>query len=190
MTPLDPARLAFRPCTQADFPLLHEWFHAPHAERWFGRRSTTLDDVVREYSEYVDGTVAIHVYIVLYDAVPIGMMTWERFGDFADLMMEYKVTDPKAVNCDVLIGEPSAAHRGLGTRLVLRFLREIVYVDPSLTDCFIDPEKENVIAIKTYEKAGFRFVRDIYDDDGIAIHLMVASRQHLTQESQPAMSQP
>lgn len=176
MTPLDPTLLSFRPCAHADLPLLHRWFHAPHAERWFGKRSVTLEDVVEEYTPYLDGRIPIHVHVVLYDGDPIGMMEWSRFGDFEDMMRDYEVTDPNAVNCDVLIGEESTVHRGLGATMVLRYLREIVYVEPSLADCFIDPESENLIARRVYERAGFRFVREVRDEDGVAVHLMVLPR--------------
>ena len=157
--------------------MLHRWFHAPHARRWFAARGATVADVTEEYG--LDGSVPIHVYIVSMDGVPIGMVQWLRFGDFDWLMKDYDVTDPQAVNCDVLIGEPAATHRGLGPPMILRFLREIVFEDPTLTTCIIDPEVENAIAIRVYEKAGFRFVREVNDDRGAAVHRMELGRAAL-----------
>ncbi len=89
--------------------------------------------------EYIDGTVAIFPFIVSYDALPIGMVGWERFGDHPDFMRTYGVDDPFAANCDVLIGDPDYAHRGLGPALIGRFLDEIVFLDPRITCCIIDP---------------------------------------------------
>jgi len=180
MTAIDPAGLSFRPCTRADFAMLHGWFHEPHAKPWYAKRGATLEDVTAEYGPYVDGDTPIYVYIVYLDGRPIGMMSWERFGDFDFLMRDYQVTDPKACNCDVLIGDPTAAHRGLGAPMVLKFLREIVYVHPDVTTCFIDPEAANAIAIRVYARAGFRFVRDVKDDEGTEVHLMEMSRAEIT----------
>lgn len=178
--PLDPAGLTFRPATRADFPLLHRWFHEAHAKEWYAKRGATLADVTAEYGPYIDGETPIHVYVVAHDSVPIGMMQWCRFGDFDFLMNDYQVTDRNACNCDVLIGEPAAAYRGLGAPMVLKFLREIVYVHADVTSCFIDPEAKNAIAIRVYQRAGFHFVRDVKDDDGTEVHLMEMSREEIT----------
>lgn len=179
MVALDPAHLSFRACTRADFPLLFRWFHEPHAARWFGRRAATLGEVEAEYGSYVDGSVPIHVYIVTFKERPIGMMQWERFGDFEAMMRDYRVDDRDACNCDVLIGERDFVHRGLGAAMILRFLREVVFVNEGITQCLIDPEVENAIAIRVYARAGFRFAREVKDDEGVPIHLMELSRADL-----------
>lgn len=180
MNALTPAALRFRPLDTEDLPLVHRWMHAPHAERWWAR-GRTVSDVIEEYRPYIAGLVPIHPFIVSYDAAPIGLMEWVRFGDFPDLMRVYGVDDLEAVNCDVLIGEEAFAHHGLGGPMICRFLREVALVDPKRTACFIDPEKENLIAIRAYEKVGFRFLRDAADEDGEAIHLMGLTRAELEQ---------
>ena len=171
--------ISFRPLALRDLPAVHRWMNAPHAERWWGRRGMTLEAVVEEYSSYIDGRVPIHAYVVRSADRDIGLMEWVRFGDFPELMEVYGVEDPEAVNCDALIGEPSFAHRGLGPPMITLFLREIAFADARRTACFIDPEAENAIAIRAYEKAGFRFVRDTHDEDGAAIHLMGLTRAQL-----------
>ena len=177
---LDPAKLAFRPLTRADLPQLHAWCNAPHAARWYGQRKGDLAAIEEEYVPTIEGRVPIAAYIVLYAGRPIGMMEWMRFGDFPEAMPLYGVTDPNIVNCDVLIGEPDMAHRGLGTPMIRRFLRELVFVDPRFELCIIDPEVPNKSAIRAYEKAGFRHVRTMPDDgDGKPIYLMELRRSEL-----------
>jgi RimJ/RimL family protein N-acetyltransferase len=176
---LDPAPLGFRPTGPKDLPLLHEWMKAPHARRWFGSRYEALDQVIAEYTKYFDGTVPIHSFIVTYAGAPIGLMEWARFGDFPEMMEDYRVDDPQAVNCDVLIGDAQFIHRGLGKPMIIRFLREQAFRDARHSLCFIDPETENTIAIRAYEKAGFHFVRDVTDEDGLSVHLMELTRAEL-----------
>jgi aminoglycoside 6'-N-acetyltransferase len=173
---LDPELLDFRPLTRADLPRLCDWINAPHARRWFGQ-GRSLASVVDEYTPYIDGTTPIHPLLVSYAKRPIGMISWERFGDFPDFMRAYGVSDPDAVNCDVLIGDVDFVHRGLGAPLLRRFLREIIFSDPRYTSCIIDPMPENLGAIRAYEKAGFRYLRTVADDgEGNAVCLMELAR--------------
>jgi RimJ/RimL family protein N-acetyltransferase len=177
--PLDAALLAFRPLEKADLGRLASWFNAPHARRWFGH-GRSLGSVVEEYAPYIEGTTPIHPFLVSYEARPIGMIAWERFGDSPDFMRTYGVEDPDAVNCDVIIGEVDFAGRGLGAPLLRRFLSEIVFFDSRHSKCIIDPEVENLAAIRAYEKAGFCYLRTLLDDgEGNAIHLMELRREEL-----------
>jgi aminoglycoside 6'-N-acetyltransferase len=180
---LDPALLDFRPLAKADLSLLCEWLNAPHARPWFGN-GRSLTSVAEEYVPYIEGTVPIRALLVSYAERPIGMISWERFGDWPDFMRVYGVDDPDSVNCDVVIGEADIAHRGLGAPMLRRFLREIVFSDPRFTACIIDPRPENAIAIRAYEKAGFRHVRTVADDgEGEAVYLMELRRDDLSGSS-------
>jgi aminoglycoside 6'-N-acetyltransferase len=173
---LDPALLDFRPLAKADLPRLCDWFNAPHARRWFGE-GRSLASVVQEYTPYIEGNAPIRPLLVSYAGRPIGMISWERFGDSPDFMRTYGVDDPDAVNCDVLIGDADFVHRGLGAPLIGRFLREIVFSDRRYSTCIIDPNPDNAIAIRAYEKAGFRYLRTVADDgEGNAVWLMVMGR--------------
>jgi aminoglycoside 6'-N-acetyltransferase len=183
---LDPSALVLRPLTLGDLPRLHAWFQAPHVQRWFGERS--LDEVIEEYADYVEGRVPIHAFIVelveLGASTPsrsIGMVSWERFGDFPEMMRGYQVDDPDAANCDVLLGEVDIIHRGLGAPLVLRLMREHVFADPRVTQCIIDPHAENAAAISAYAKAGFQHLRHVDDhEDGRRLALMRLRREDLS----------
>lgn len=175
---LDPAALRFGPLELEQLPLVHRWMHAPHAERWWAR-NRTVDDVIAQYTPAITGEIPIHAVMVAYDAAPIGIVEWMRFRHFPKLMRAYGVDDPDAVSCGVLIGEEAFAHHGLCAPMICRFLREVPFRDPSCRACFIDPECGNVSAIRAYEKAGFRFLRDTTDDQGLAIHLMGLTREEL-----------
>ena len=56
-------------------------------------------------------------------------------------------------------------------------MHEVIFADPAVPRCFIDPEQINKAAIRAYEKAGFTFVRDVADDgEGKTVHLMEMTR--------------
>lgn len=168
---------AFRPLAEGDLPLLLRWFGAPHARRWYGRGGT-LEEVEREYRPCIAGQVPVHALVVLHQGRPIGLVEWERMGDTPELQRAYGIADPDTANCDILIGAADAAHRGLGAALVREFLARHIFADPRITRCVIDPQTDNAIAIRAYEKAGFRFLRaEPEDGEGNALYLMELTRQ-------------
>lgn len=167
----------FRPLRHDDLDMLARWFSAPHARAWYGE---DLAEIRAQYVPVIEGAVPVHAFVVQHEGRDIGLVEWERLGDFPEVQAAYGVEDPDTSNCDVLIGEPDAAHRGLGAPLVRAFLREIVFADPRITGCVIDPESDNVIAIRCYEKAGFRFLRAVAEDtEGNAVHLLELRRDEL-----------
>jgi GNAT superfamily N-acetyltransferase len=90
----------------------------------------------------------------------------------------YGITEPGVANCDVLLGDLEAAHRGLGPRIVRRLLEEHIFADPRVVSCVIDPLVGNAIAIRAYEKAGFHFQHVAPEDgEGHAVYLMALRRE-------------
>lgn len=168
--------LSFRPLRREDLPLLHAWLNRPFVAEWWGG-PTSMEEVEQEYGEYLDGVEPIRVYLASIGETPMGHLQWMRYRDYPAYARVLGVDDPDAANCDVLIGEEKFLHRGLGGPLVRQFVREVIFADPTVTRCFIDPDARNAIAIRAYEKAGFRFVRRIEDDgEGHPVHLMEMTR--------------
>jgi RimJ/RimL family protein N-acetyltransferase len=176
----EPAAFDFRPLTAEDLPMLRRWFAAPHARRSFGDRLADAD-VLGEYLAMIAGRSPSKAFIVMLGGRPVGMMEWERMGDSPDFQRAYEVEDPDTANCDVLLGEPDAAHRGLGAGMIRAFLERIVFADPRIHAVVIDPMTDNFIAIRAYEKAGFRFLRALPEDgEGYSVYLMELRREELS----------
>jgi len=182
----DPPAFAFAPLRPHDLPLLVSWLNAPHVRRWFGG-GASAEKVAAEYGPMARGEVPITAYIVQLDGRPVGMIDWMRFGDLPELQRLYEVDDPDVANCDMLIGEPTAVHRGLGAPLVREFLAQVVFADPRISACVLDPVPDNAVAIRAYEKAGFRFLRALPDDgEGNGLYLMELGRSELGQPARGA----
>jgi len=172
----DEEDLVFRPLVAADLPQLHRWVSAPHARRWFGGERS-FDELAGEYGPVIDGRVPIRAFVVIAGRRPIGMVEWVRVGDFPHFQQACGVEDPRTANCDVVIGEEDVVGRGFGPRLVRAFLDRVIFADPAVPACVIDPEPGNAIAIRAYEKAGFGFVRALPDDgEGNGVYLMSVGR--------------
>lgn len=64
--------------------------------------------------------------------------------------------------------------------MINEFLKIRVFQEPGITKCYIDPEPNNVRAIKVYEKVGFIHVKtvQIRDEPNLA-YLMVINKKAL-----------
>jgi aminoglycoside 6'-N-acetyltransferase-1b/aminoglycoside 6'-N-acetyltransferase-2 len=155
-----------------DLPLLHDWLRREHVMRWWGdERFDTLESVAAKYLPRILAQDNVTPRIVLLGDRPIAYcQSYVVAGD--DFWPDE--TDPGARGCDQFIGEGDLLGRGLGTELV-RLLAETILRDPAVTTIQVDPSPDNARAIRCYEKAGFRRVRDVVTPDGPAL-LMLRER--------------
>ena len=178
--------LEFRPLQRADLPLLLRWRRAPHVQRWFGPDGG-LAELERDYAAQFAAKAPPCAFVAELDARPVAMLEWARFGEYPEIRRAFAIQDSNTVNCDVLIGEQDSTLQGLGPTLIRQFLERIVFVDPELHTCVIDPEPDNSIAIRAYEKAGFRFLRAVPEDsEGHAAYLMQLTRAELANPTRTA----
>jgi len=158
---MDPALIGFRLMTLDDLPLLHRWLETPHVlEWWWGGVAPSYKDVAEKYGPYTQGESLTDPYLILYAGQPIGYIQTYRIRDYP----EYDAAvgaDEVAAGVDLLIGEADYLHKGLGRHILRRFLREIVFAAEDIVSCIIGPSEANAIAIRAYEKAGFRYLKTI-----------------------------
>ena len=121
-------KFSFRRMTRDDIPLMHRWLNLPHVAEWWG--SDSLEDVTKEYGEYIDGVEPIHPYIASCDGVEIGHLQWMRYRDYRKYMQILRIDDPDAANCDVFIADENFLHRGVGAPLIRAFVDEIIFASP------------------------------------------------------------
>ena len=147
-------------------PRLRTWLALPEVARFFSEEhGEWIASLLRE-------PIPAHPFVITYDGAPIGVIVWEYLVDFPDVAELYGVSDRGTINCDIFIGEASFLHRGLGGAAVERFLGELAGRESRVTRCVIDPVVENTSAIRAYEKAGFRWIRNAPDGEGETVYLM------------------
>jgi len=154
--------IRFRPLDPRDFPQVLRWFNEPHALRWYGG-GCTLADVEDDYVPILEGRHPAAAHVVEVDGMAAGLFEWSRLGDFPVVQRHYGVDDPGTVNVDVILSA-AVAGRGIGPRAIRTYLSEVVFPASGAAACVIDPESENAVAIRAYEKAGFVFTRAAAED--------------------------
>ena len=163
---------SFRPLTRADLPLLHEWLNRPHVAEWW-EGATSFDYVERTHGADLESSV-IRQLLAYSNGEPVGYVQVYRVMG-ADPEWWQDETDPGARGIDQFLANEAQLGRGLGSEMVRQFVSHIFDEDPAVTKVQTDPAPDNARAIRAYEKAGFRRVREVTTPDGPAL-LMVIER--------------
>lgn len=142
-------------------PLMHRWLYTPHVAKWWWTdQAPTAEDLEKKYLPRILGDEPTRCYIIVEGGRDIGYIQTYLIGDYPDYAEEVGVAE-RAAGIDLFIGELDRAYRGLGPRSLRQFMREIVFADPEVESCIIDPSVSNTSAIRAYEKAGFTYLKTV-----------------------------
>jgi len=93
--------------------------------------------------------------------LPIGYIQYYNIDDFShDTSLPENIPELSAA-LDFYIGDPEHLGRGYGAKVVKEFCEEIIW--QHFDACFVDPNVNNIAAIKTYKAAGFRELHQTKD---------------------------
>ncbi|HEX7017537.1 MAG TPA: GNAT family N-acetyltransferase [Patescibacteria group bacterium] len=158
---LDPDKISFRELRFDDLPLLHDWLNTPHVHEWYDKdEQNTLDEIKEKYGKKINKEEPTDSYLIMYDNQPIGYIQTAKVKDWPTLESVVG-KNQQAASIDLFIGEPNYLGKGLGSQVIRKFLTVVVFQRPDIIKCFIDPEPSNVRAIKSYEKAGFKYLKTV-----------------------------
>lgn len=163
--------IIFDPLDESHFPLLLKWLEAPHVKAWWDHDVKWTPALIQEkYADYVKGyklddgvAKAMSAYIICVDRTPLGYIQIYNAYDFA----RSKPLIGLPLNLaafDVLMGEEHYLRQGIGSKAIAQFIYEH---GNSYTHVFVDPRSTNLAAIRSYEKAGFKKIKDQSDTDVI-----------------------
>jgi RimJ/RimL family protein N-acetyltransferase len=148
------ATLSFRPLTYDDMPNVVRWQSQPHVARWWHREVTTVAEALDRYGPSLTGQEPTRSWVVTLDGRDVGYLQDYRVGDYEEYASATGFTD--AVGFDYLIGEPQLTGRGLGTRMIWEFLRDVVApAYPDAPTFLASPDPDNATSLRALAKCGF-----------------------------------
>ena len=162
-----PPTITFRPLAARDLPMLHEWLARPHVAEWWGEQQT-LSEITEQYAPVVAGSSHVKCWIALADGDAVGFIqSYVPAADHADgwWVDEH---DPGVRGIDQFLADGDRLGQGLGTAMIRAFVAAL-FADPTVTRIQLDPAPDNARAIRAYEKAGFRAIREVDTPDGRAL---------------------
>jgi ribosomal protein S18 acetylase RimI-like enzyme len=154
MIPTVAASIAFRPLAEEDLAKLFGWLHEPHVAKGYAVAPGTYAEVVARYGPRTQPGNAVRAFIVEVDGREAGYAqayAIEDFPDYADAIGAERGT----FGIDLFLGVDAPVHRGLGARVIRRFVDEVVFREYGALACIADPAESNLAAVRAFEKAGF-----------------------------------
>lgn len=152
---------SFTPLREADLSLIRRWLLEPHVKRWWddGVKTPYPDAVLDDYREAIQGRDPTYHYLAQIEGRPAGLLQHYRIGDDPEYA-EALALGEEAIAVDLFIGEGDLIGLGHGPTMLRQFLRDVAFPFHGIDLCVIGPSVKNTAAIRAYEKAGFRPLRE------------------------------
>ena len=149
---------------QADLPLLERWLRSPHVVRWWG----TPDPYLAALAQRSRDTDAV----ITADGRPVGYLCWQRLSP-SELEAAGLTDLPEdLVDIDILLGEPELLGCGVGPRALALLLAKLRGEGVGFAG--LATSTSNRVAIRAFEKAGFRLFREFEDRESGPCKYLVA----------------
>ena len=150
--------------TMEDYTAMRSWFLEPELKQWVwcdekDETDVPLERIIEKYGSRVNSLTDVFPYFILRDGESIGFI-------------QYYIHDVQTIGLDMWIGTVQERSHGYGSEALRQMVALIHEKHPQVKELFIDPEVDNIRAIKCYQKAGFQPVEEIIDDEGDKCLLM------------------
>jgi len=165
--------IAFEPLRTEDLPLLREWIRREHVRPWW---RDDIEKSMTEYAKAIEGLDKTDHYLIVVDERAAGMIETYLVSDHPEWEAIVQVGEGVA-GVDLLIGEPALIGAGLGPRVLAEFAEKIVFARPDTQACVATVDEANRRSWRAFEKAGFRYIRDV-EEDGRPHRLMRLDRRY------------
>lgn len=149
-----------------DLLLIEHWLQVPHVRRWYGASpKAELAGIAAHL-----GPGPVSPFLMLERDRPVGYL--QAYHANADEFWSDHDLPRETFGLDLMIGETDAVGRGLGPAAIGLAIRRL-FEWPAVRRIQIDPDPANAIAVRGYEKAGFRKVGTIKTPDGPALYMTI-----------------
>ena len=163
--------IEFPRLTEADLALVEEWLRRDHVAPWW---RDDIGESIARYRAALEGRDPTDHFVIEVDGRPVGMIQTYLVSDYPEWEEIVRVGIGVA-GVDLVIGEADAIGRGLGSRVLAQFARDVVFSRPDTRAVVAGVEEANRRSWRAFEKAGFRHVRDV-EEDGLPHRLMRLDR--------------
>ena len=144
-----PPRYTLRDVIRDDFPLLRQWLAEPHLAEWWG----SVEEELAGIEEAVE-SVETRPMIAELDGRPIAYLQY--YDPHLEEDHPYQDQPKGTLGIDISIGPPELLGLGHGSAIIRQLAQELF--ETGVPRLVIDPDPDNIRAIRAYEKAGFRYV--------------------------------
>jgi aminoglycoside 6'-N-acetyltransferase len=157
-------RITFRPLAISDMPNMSKWLSDPDVAPWYGEGGTAIEHLTKKYSPVISGEDPTLGFISQVNGVEVGYIQSYAIDSEPEYAAQLRI-DAGAVGIDLFVGEAEYRGKGFGTAILKAFTREIVFGEMQASFAVIGPDPKNLRAVRSYEKAGFSYLKTVFVED-------------------------
>jgi len=157
----------FKPLHEVDLKILYEWFQEPAINQLYARgQSWSLNDIENKYLPRLTGLDNVPSFIIHSDNKAIRFIQYYCLSEHCPEGIQkesalFKNYHPNQIaGIDLFIATNENRGQGLGVVVINQFINEFL---THFRLVVVDPNHDNIHAIRCYEKAGF--VQSNYSED-------------------------
>ena len=178
------AEIRFRRLVEEDLPQLYEWLGRPHVRKWYASPPGSFAEVVAKYGPRTADENPVKAFMFFEGETAAGYVQTYAIEEFPEY--EAALGAPKGtLGMDLFIGEALETGRGLGPRVVRRFVDEVVFGTYGALACIAGPAEGNRHSIRAFEKAGFTFWKPAANERGEREHVLRLDRDRAGYRFEP-----
>lgn len=169
------AAIRFRRLAENDLRLLYDWLGRPHVRKWYAPQPGSFAEIVAKYGPRTADDNPVKSFIVEEGGAAVGYVqayAIEDFPEYERLLGASKGT----LGMDLLIASEVETGRGLGTRVIRRFVDEVVFGTYGALACVAGPAEGNRASVRAFEKAGFTTWKMVANERGEREHVLRLER--------------
>lgn len=171
------SRFTFEPVRHEHLALIDGWLRQPHWQQWWADPESELGYI----RDMLEGRDTTRPFIFCLGGGPVGYIQYWFIGDHQN---EVWIPDhpwlaklpSDAVGVDLSIGDEGLLSKGIGSAVLREFSERLL--DEGYRTIVIDPDSENLRAVRAYEKAGFRPVPSLAAQGGDVLIMQYHSKEN------------
>ena len=149
---------------EEDYKMLEKWYQEEEIYSHFEQRILNYNEIKNKYRPRTLKNAKIPVYMIEYETNPIGIIQYQLINDENKKL--YGISCNNCYEIDIFIGELGMHNRGLGQKAI-NVLTKFLFSNFHANLLVMCPLKENIAAIKCYEKCGFKINKVFKTEDTI-----------------------
>lgn len=164
----------FTPLDKLHFPLLLQWLETPHVKKWWDPDVMYTQNLVQEkFGKHIHANPisskqekVTYAYIIKVNNEAIGYIQVYNAKVYTEENgVDLSFIKEAVCGVDLFIGNEQFLHKGLGSIIIEQFGLKLLA--KHFNKCLVDPDKNNGIAIRSFQKAGFKIIPQLQTDKAI-----------------------
>ncbi len=146
--------ISFKSLSTSDIKQIYDWTQQPHVKKWW----QDPEDWEEFKNKFEDKLISPDraCFVIYIENKSVGYIQTYQANKFP----EWTDQPDGTYGMDLFIGNPNFIGKGFGTEIVKLFVEKI-FENSKATRIIINPDVNNIAAIRAYEKAGFKKLHEI-----------------------------